>query len=334
LQAAGAGFPGGEPLAAVGFPVLDPRSTHGIVAHDAAVELDGGRWGKGVLQRDRETGEWRWEPATRFSMNMTRSAGYWTSGHTVQQLRIRAIATFPWADAAELAIAPQPRLDLERDLPVSNLAGVVTTLSLRRGAELRAAIWHRGPNSNSLDALSYSNVTTAPGGLTALSAEVMAALPGAMDSSVVTCADVRVEDLTAWAEALVASGAPPRQDIRLSMEEVAEVLIVAWQTATEQLAAVVAGDPAAMRWSYPPTVELRLTAEALYDGGPHRQPELGDYINMSSLGQTDRDQIREMAVTITAPPRLTPDERRAQVRKALTYTARQFGFLEAAEDRF
>lgn len=334
LQAAGAGFPGGEPLAAVGFPVPDPRSTHGIVAHDAAVELDGGRWGKGVLQRDRETGEWRWEPATRFSMNMTRSTGYWTSGHTVQQLRLRAIATFPWADAAELAITPQRRLDLERDLPVSHLADVVTTLSLRRGADLRAAIWHRGPNRNTLDALSYSNATAAPGGRTALSAEVMAALPGAMDSSVVTCADVRVEDLTAWAEALAASGAPPRQDIRLSMEEVAEVLIVAWQTATEQLAAVLAGGPAAMRWSYPPTVELRLTAEARYDGSPYRQPELGDYINMSSLGQTDRDQIREMAVTITALPQLTPDERRAQARKALMYMARQFGFLEAAEDRF
>ena len=55
---------------------------------------------------------------------------------------------------------------------------------------------------------------------------------------------------------------------------------------------------------------------------------------MSSLGRTDRDQIREMAVTITAPPQLTPDERRAQARKALTYMARQFGFLEAAGDCF
>ncbi len=277
-----------------------------IAADDVVVELDGGEWGRGVLRRAPDTGERRWEPATRFSMNMTRSAGYWTSGRTVQQLRVRAIATFPWADAAELAITAQRRLDLERDLPVSHLADVVTTLSLRRGAELRAATWDRGPNRNSSDALSYSNVTSVPDGRTALSAEVMAALPGAMDSSVVTCADVRLEDLTAWAEALAASGAPPRQGIRLSMEEVAEVLIVAWQTATEQLAAVLAGDPAAMRWSYPPTVELRLTAEARYDGNPQRQPELGDYINMSSLGQTDRDQIREMAVTITGPPQLTP----------------------------
>jgi hypothetical protein len=267
-------------------------------------------------------------------MNMTRSAAYWTSDRTVQQLRLRAVAAFPWADAGELAIDPQRRLDLEQDLPFSHLAGVVTTLSARRGAALPAATWRRGPDRNAMDALSYSSVITAPDGPTALSAEVMAAMPGAMDSSVVTCADVRLEDLGAWAEALTSSGAPPHPDIRLSMEEVAEVLTVAWQTATEQLASVVADHPARMRWAYPPTVELRLTAETRYDATPRRQPELSDYIDMSPLGQTDRGQIREMAVTITASPQLDPDERRTQIRRALTYMARQFGFLEVSEDRF
>ena len=333
LQAAGAGFPGGEPFSAVGFPVPYPQATRRIDAHDASVDLNGGRWGKGMLLRDSETAEWRWAPTMRFSMDMTRSAGYWTSDRTVHQLRLRAIATFPWADAGELAIASQRRLDFEQDLPLSRLAGVVTTLSLRRGADLRAAIWHRGPNRNALDALGYSSAIAAPDGTTALSAQVMAALPGAMDSSVVTCADVRVEDLNAWAEALAASGDPPRQDIRLSMEEVAEVLTVAWQTATERLTAVVADDPAGLRWEYPPTVELRLTAEARYDGTPGRQPELSDYIDMSALGQTDRGQIRGMAVTITAPPQLDQGERKIQARKALVYMARQFGFLEATEDR-
>ena len=80
----------------------------------------------------------------------------------------------------------------------------------------------------------------------------MAALPGAMDSFVVTCADVRLEDLDARARALAASDAPPRQDIRLSMEEAAEQLTVAWQTTTGRLAAVIADDPARMRWANPP----------------------------------------------------------------------------------
>ena len=334
LQEAGAGFPGGEPLSAIGFPVPDPRETRKINAHDASVALDGGQWGKGTLVRGPEPGDWHWVPATRLSMDMTRSAAYWTSDRTVQQLRLRAIATFPWADAGELAINARRRLVLEHDLPVSHLAGVVTTLSARRGAALGAATWDRGPNRNSADALSYSSVVSAPGGLRALTAEVMAALPGSMNSSVVTCADVRLEDLAAWAEALAASGAPQRQDIRLSMEEVAEVLTVAWHTATERLPSVIADDPAGMRWSYPPTVELRITAEARYDGTPRRQPELSDYIDMSPLGHSDRRQIREMAVTITAPPQLSSDERRSETRKALTYMVRQFGFLDADEERF
>jgi len=100
-----------------------------ISAHDASIQLEGGQWGAGALTRAPETGDWRWIPATRLSMNMTRSAAYWTSDRTVQQLRLRAVATFPWANAGDLTIEPRRRLELEQDLPVSHLAGVVTTLS-------------------------------------------------------------------------------------------------------------------------------------------------------------------------------------------------------------
>jgi hypothetical protein len=44
----------------------------------------------------------------------------------------------------------------------------------RRGTDLRAADWNRGPNRNALEALSYSSVITAPDGRAALTAEVMA----------------------------------------------------------------------------------------------------------------------------------------------------------------
>lgn len=51
--------------------------------------------------------------------------------------------------------------------------------------------------------------------------------------------------------------------------------------------------------------ELRVIAEARYDGTTNRQPEISDYIDISSLGHSDRGQIREMAVTITADPQAT-----------------------------
>ena len=80
--------------------------------------------------------------------------------------------------------------------------------------------------------------------------------------------------------------------------------------------------------------ELLVIAEARYDGTTNRQPEISDCIDISSLGHSDRGQIREVAVTITADPPLGPDERKSQTRKALTYMARQFGFLDAEEVMF
>ena len=56
-------------------------------------------------------------------------------------------------------------------------------MSRRRGTDLRAADWNRGPNRNALGALSYSSVITAPDGRAALTAEVMMALPSTMSSS-------------------------------------------------------------------------------------------------------------------------------------------------------
>ncbi len=332
LQRAGSGVPGGDALGAVGFPVPAPKATRMIGTEAVRVDLTAGRWGDGRLLRDAAGKEWRWEPEVRFGMNMTGAAGYWTD-HTGQQLRLRAIATLPWAEAGELSITSQPRRDLEQALPVSALAGAVTALSRRQGTDLGAADWNRGPNRNALNALSYSTVITAPDGRAALAAEVMIALPSTMNFSVVTCAELRIADFTAWAEALAASGVPPQQDLRLSLEEVAEFLTIAWQTATEILPTVVTDNPLDMVWAGPPTVELRLSAGRL-DATPTLQPMLDEYIYMSPLGRSDRGQVPEMAVTITASPHLDPSVRRVQAHEALVYMAQQFGFLDATPDQF
>lgn len=329
LQRAGSCASSGEPFAAIGFPVPAADATRAIDAQVTSIDLDGGQWGEGRLKREAGREDWCWEPAVRYSMNMTRAAGFWTADRAARQLRLRAIATLPWADAHTLTIASERRLQLEQALPVSGLAGLVTTLSLRRGGDLRAAVWDRGPNRNSLDALSYSSLITAADGRVALMAEVMIALPNSMNDAVVTCAELLITDLAAWAEALTASGAPPLEDLLLSMGEVTEFFTVAWHTATETLAAVVTNGTAAKLWTYPPTIELRLSAERRYDNTPSPQPLLDEYIDFSPLGRTDRDQIREMAVTITAPPKLDPSGRRSETRKALTYMAQQFGFLDA-----
>ena len=87
-----------------------------------------------------------------------------------------------------------------------------------------------------------------------------------------------------------------------------------------------------MLWMDPPTVELRLTAEHRYDSTPAPQPMLDDYVNLHTLGHNDRGQLREMAVTITAPQHLEQPDRRNQTREALVFMTHQFGFLEADKD--
>ena len=76
------------------------------------------------------------------------------------------------------------------------------------------------------------------------------------------------------------------------------------------------------------------TAERRFDNTPRPQPMLDEYIDMSPLGRSDRGQLREMAVTITAPPRPGTPGRRAQTSAALVYMAQQFGFLDATTDHF
>jgi hypothetical protein len=197
LRAAGAGAPGGDALRAVGFPVPDPHSTRVVDAAATSVDLTGGQWGDGRLARSPGEPEWHWEPAVRLDKRMTRAAGYWTAPPAPRQLRLRAVATLPWADADALAITPQRRRALEQHLPASKLAELVTTMCRRRSADLTMTGWSRGPGRNALDALSYSGLITAPGGRTVLSVQVMAALPGAVDSSVVTCAELCIQDPSA-----------------------------------------------------------------------------------------------------------------------------------------
>ncbi|MCX5095843.1 putative DNA binding domain-containing protein [Streptomyces sp. NBC_00365] len=149
LRAAGRNGAGGHPLAVTGYPVpgADRADYPGpwVVPPDArSIDLDGGSWGAGRLVRSGR-GMWRWEPLEQLGFLVSRYSRNWTAQQPAPQLRLRALVTWPWADAAGLQIAPGKRQDLERALPHSALAGAVTMLSRRRGAELPAAHWDRGP---------------------------------------------------------------------------------------------------------------------------------------------------------------------------------------------
>ncbi|WNI19991.1 RNA-binding domain-containing protein [Actinacidiphila sp. ITFR-21] len=318
---AGRYAPGHDPLAAVGYPV-PPEGTDGswmVGVDERSVDLDGGSWGAGRLACSGR-GVWRWEPLPHFSLNQGRSAENWTSGQS-PALRLRAVVNLPWADPGTLEISRPRRQQLEQQLPYSALAGAVTTLSRRRGAELPAAEWSRGRFSNTARSVSYTCTVSAPDGAPALRAAATLALPTTTDSTVVACADVTIENPAAWASALDIDWGT-----QLSFDEVQAVLLGAWETAAELLPDVV-GDPAALRWAAPPTTELRMTCEQPAENNV--LPALDELVDLEPLGASTDGGRSKMAVTITTAPTMGRGERQSLMRQALVHMAQQFGYVDA-----
>ncbi|WP_405559491.1 hypothetical protein [Streptomyces sp. NBC_01180] len=318
---AGRHAPGPDPLAAIGFPrpAEDTDVPWVIAAGSRSVDVDGGSWGAGRLTCSGR-GVWRWQPLPRFSLNRGRSAENWTAGQT-PALRLRAVVNLPWSGAGTLEINRPRRTQLESQLPYSAVAGAVTILSRRRGAELPAARWERGPFGNSARSVSYSCTIAGPDGGPALKASAMLALPTTMESTVVACSDVLIENPQAWA-AVLGRG----RDTQLGFDEVQAVLLAAWETAAELLPDLV-GDPAGLSWAAPPTTELRMTCEQ--PAGNSVLPSLDTVVDLAPLGMNDGGTKSLMAVTITAAPAMERAERRSLLREALVHMAHEFGYVDA-----
>ncbi|MEU9463751.1 RNA-binding domain-containing protein [Streptomyces sp. NPDC048312] len=322
---AGRRAPGGQdPLAAVGFtrPPEDTDMPWVIPANALSVDLDGGSWGAGRLTCSGR-GVWRWQPLPRFSLNQGRSAENWTAGQT-PALRLRAVVNLPWAEASMLEVSKARRTLLEQQLPHSAVAGAVTMLSRRRGADLPAAGWGLGPFGNSARSVGYTCTIAGPDGGPAVKASVMLALPTTLESTVVACADVLIENPTAWAAVL-----GPGWDTQLGLDEVQAVLLAAWETAAELLPDVV-GNPAGLSWAAPPTTELRMTCEQPADNGV--LPVLDTLVDLTPLGPNDGGPRSQMSVTITTAPAIVRTERQHLLREALVHMARQFGYVDAEVD--
>ncbi len=162
----------------------------------------------------------------------------------------------------------------------------------------------------------------------------MLAMPGAMDSSVVACAEVRVENLAAWSDAVLAAGGTPSDDMRLTLEEVVEFFNVAGFTANELLPSLIADDPTSFEWFAPPTTDLRMSAEHRHNDTADPKPVLADFVDMDAFGFTDRAKPDEMSVTIVAPPRLSTACRAELTRKAVVFMGMSFGYLDVTEHSF
>src|SRR3569833_3276417 len=330
---------GSDSFAAVGLPAMGrevPLTDRLIGPEATRVELEQGTWGRGLLVRDEALLGWRWEARCSFRSEITPAGRYWTgeSGTSLPRLRLRAVATLPWA-VEDVAISAETRRRLRQELPYGEFAGAVTALSRRRGGELLAAPWRENESRpQSREQAGFLSSIAAPDGEPAQATEEMMSLPNAMNSSVVTCAELRVQDLAAWREALTAAGGPPLDgaDLRLSVGELSFLFAAAWQPASETLPDALIGEPAIVPLAGPPLVELRLTAENAHDAPMNTRRQLRDLVDFRAFGESGRDPLDAMSVTVSAPTRLRDDERYGLTRGALVHMAQTYGFIDASED--
>ncbi|HEV2640043.1 MAG TPA: ATP-binding protein [Actinocrinis sp.] len=327
-----------DAMSAIGYPNPSSRQRGELPVfndNSRSIGLIGGAWGTGQLAREsRYEGPWSWEPELTHSFEMTGSAQNWTAGPDIPQLRLRAVATLPWADASSLKITTQRRRELVEALSSSALLSAVTALTQRHGDVLRPTEWTPGPNLNALDSLSYSSRVLAPDGRVVLTIEVMLALPNRAQSAVVACAEVRFNDVGAWNAAIAdLGGAGPTGVLPLELVEIGDLFAAAWHTAAEQLPGLTLPDRANALWTAVPAVELRVTAEDQANSpGPH--PALADYIDFRPFGQTDRDRLDHMAVTATAPAIMPIEVRTGWTHVTLVHMCQGFGYVDATVKPF
>jgi hypothetical protein len=324
-------------VAAAGFPV-DRKGQDGplLVPSEATfVDLDGGSWGPGRIKRPDATGRWTWEPTPRVAFEV-RHNRLWLTAEPVD-LRLRAVADLPWlVREAQPEITRARRARLRAALATAELSNAIPALSGRRGATLTAQSWATavGEDSHQSDrAAQFRSLLVSPKGVPAVSANVILQLPaGPYESSVLGIAELRVR-FAAWRAAMEGVGAAVTDDtdLRLSVPEVVEALVSAWDTAAMIAPLAAAEDPPAVLLGGPPFVEMHVKAGPEVPtsfGDPQRG--LRDVVDLSALGEPTRDDMRtETGFRAVAPLGIGRQERLGLVVSGLVRLAHSWGYIDA-----
>jgi hypothetical protein len=238
----------GDAFSAVGYPVASSPGNPGrrrIVPTGAErVQMDGGKWGPGVLIHDTTRDMWRWEAAEAYQPHPPRDRAV-SEGQLGHQSRILVAATIPW-DVPGLTIPQKRHQRFLASLPDSPLAHAFAQLSAPAEAErAQAGEWRtrtgRVPNWAGYDCTALGT----DGGRVATAEIGLSLWPGAQSTTVVAKAGLCIEDLGSWRAAFprssgpCASGARPR----IPLEELLLFLGAAWQMVTETLPGIVVDDP-------------------------------------------------------------------------------------------
>jgi hypothetical protein len=331
--ALGGGAPRDGGVAAVGLPL--PGTAPALIDKRATtVELSGGTWGKGRLVRGDAELPWRWEPEPKTSFEASRGRNQWVVGSENWHVCVRVFAHLPWLTQSELTVEKAGRERLLAALQASELTASLERLSARRGATLPAPRWERARDTHSWHTNTSAHhaavIPASAGSAPGVTARLRLQCPSGMQQTVTACAEV-LFDFGAWHDALQAAGAAPAADMRLTVEDLLDLLPSCWQAATQIAPLGAVADPASVPLTGPPVVEFYLQSPYM-QGGVNSNLDLPSFIDLSAFGEQMREQLPEMSISLTAPVDLDRLRRRDIVRRLLVEMAHGFGFIDADEE--
>jgi hypothetical protein len=316
-----------------GFPSAAATGPSRYVPGDAAdLELEGGSWGPGRLVRS-PTGQWRWRVKVRIDPYASSDRTIWTAGPEKMDLRLRLALRIPCV-LDDVRIDSAGRRRLRAALEEHSAAELVDALARGR-VDARVgegwALASEGDGRNDGWGATYIYVLTGRRDQPCLAGRVLLGVPASpQDGSLLSLIDVRV-DFDAMT--------PPSDEhpdgtvdpaLRLTLAEIRQFFSHAWHLTTTVLPLAVTHNPYELPPAGPPRAEFYLSSERHPNmGGGDRTLLLQDMVDLTPLGPTTRTQIADLAVRLTAPLDLTPDETASTLRSALLRMAEDQGFLDA-----
>lgn len=335
IEAIGNGVVGGGSVG-VGFPVAGEPSRNGYVGSDAeTVNLAGGQWGqtkRGRLLRSPAKPA-VWQPETAFDSHASRDRDTWSSFADQRHHRVRVAARIPLsADVWRITGSGRGRmLSAADDMALTTS---FRTLADRYALKVSAGSWQEieapdGRNNSRFAA--YQMTANDADGRAVLALRLRLMLPDGLGTEVHTTIDLRVDSDALLATAEPLQGAPAAR--RLTLAELTDYFVDAWQVATDTLLLAAVEDPLAVPPAGAPRLELHITNERLGHSDHRDTIPILDIVDLSLLGSPRGPGPVALSVGITTALGLTTSKIAEAVGEALVWMIEDAGFVTPPELR-